>query len=284
MEELRVIEDISYAKNWILHNQETFSNYFVNLVSASIILTIGSFIAKIFSSGINKILLNRKIDSTISNFLSSLLKYVVITFTLVTTLGCLGVQTTSVIAILGAAGMAIGLALQGSLSNFAAGVLLVALRPLKSGEYVDLGGIAGNVLNIHIFYTMLKTLDGKIVVIPNGRIISGNIINYSREPTRRNEFKINVSYQSDLDEVIKIIREVLLKEDRVIKSKDITIGISEFGSSSIVLIIRCWSNTHELNAVYWDLMMKFKKSFDKNKINIPIPQIDIYLNKNKELN
>nr|GFB85202.1 hypothetical protein [Tanacetum cinerariifolium] len=139
--------------------------------------------------------------------------------------GRIGVQTTSVIAILGAAGMAIGLALQGSLSNFAAGVLLVTLRPLKTGEYVNLGNVSGTVLNIHIFYTTLRTLDGKIVVVPNNKIISGNIINYSREPARRNEFSISVAYNTDIDLVVKVLRKVIENEDRVIKDRDIIIGL-----------------------------------------------------------
>jgi small conductance mechanosensitive channel len=171
------------------------------------------------------------------------------------------------------------LALQGSLSNFAAGVLLVTLRPLKTGEYVNLGNVAGTVLNIHIFYTTLRTLDGKIVVVPNNKIISGNIINYSREPARRNEFSISVSYNTDIDLVIKVLRKVIENEDRVMKDRDIVIGLSELAPSSLNFIIRCWSSTDELNAVYWDLMAKFKKELDKNNINIPYPQIDVHLYK-----
>ncbi|QCI22456.1 small-conductance mechanosensitive channel MscS, partial [Buchnera aphidicola] len=210
-----------------------------------------------------------------------LMRYIIITFTLIAALGRIGVQTTSVIAILGAAGMAIGLALQGSLSNFAAGVLLVTLRPLKTGEYVDLGSVAGTVLNIHIFYTTLRTLDGKIVVVPNNKIISGNIINYSREPARRNEFIISVSYNADIDLVIKVLRTVIENEDRVIKDRDIIIGLSELAPSSLNFIVRCWSNNNDLNIVYWDLMAKFKKALDKNNIDIPYPQIDVHLYKKK---
>ncbi|QCI21165.1 small-conductance mechanosensitive channel MscS [Buchnera aphidicola (Hyperomyzus lactucae)] len=281
MDELNVVNDINHAGNWLIRNQELLLGYMVNLTSAVIILIAGMFIAKIISNGVNQVLITRRIDATIAGFLSALMRYIIITFTLIAALGRIGVQTTSVIAILGAAGMAIGLALQGSLSNFAAGVLLVTLRPLKTGEYVDLESVSGTVLNIHIFYTTLRTLDGKIVVVPNNKIISGNIINYSREPARRNEFIISVSYNSDIDLVIKILRAVIEKEDRVIKDRDIIIGLSELAPSSLNFIVRCWSSTNDLNSVYWDLMAKFKKELDKNNINIPYPQIDVHLYKNK---
>lgn len=282
MDELNVVNDINHAGNWLIRNQELLLGYAVNLISAIIILISGMFIAKIISNGVNQVLITRNIDATIAGFLSALMRYIIITFALIAALGKIGVQTTSVIAILGAAGMAIGLALQGSLSNFAAGVLLVTLRPLKTGEYVDLGSVSGTVLNIHIFYTTLRTLDGKIVVVPNNKIISGNIINYSREPARRNEFIISVSYNADIDLVIKVLRNVIENEDRVIKDRDIIVGLSELAPSSLNFIVRCWSNTNDLNIVYWDLMAKFKKALDKNNINIPYPQIDVHLYKTKQ--
>lgn len=281
MDELNVVNDINHAGNWLIRNQELLIGYTFNLASAIIMVIIGMFISKIISNGVNQVLITRNIDATIAGFLSALMRYIIITFAIIAALGRIGVQTTSVIAILGAAGMAIGLALQGSLSNFAAGVLLVTLRPLKTGEYVNLGSVSGTVLNIHIFYTMLRTLDGKIVVIPNNKIISNNIINYSREPARRNEFIISVAYNSDIDLVIKILRKVIEKEDRVIKDKDIIIGLSELAPSSLNFIVRCWSKNNDLNPVYWDLMAKFKKELDKHNINIPYPQLDIHLYKKK---
>ncbi|XBC42695.1 MAG: small-conductance mechanosensitive channel MscS [Buchnera aphidicola (Kaburagia rhusicola ensigallis)] len=281
MEKLNVVNDIHHAGNWLIRNQELLLGYVMNFVSAIIILIVGFFIAKIVSNIINKVLITRNIDSTISGFLAALARYIIITLTLITSLGCIGVQTTSVIAILGAAGMAVGLALQGSLSNFAAGVLLVILRPLRTGEYVNLGNISGTVLNIHIFYTTLRTLDGKMVVIPNGKIISGNIINYSREKTRRNEFIISVSYNSDIDVVIKVLKNVLENEERVLKDKDIIVGLSELAPSSLNFIVRCWSHTDELNIVYWDLMAQFKKALDSNNIDIPYPHLEVYYHKKK---
>ncbi|AAO27114.1 putative membrane protein [Buchnera aphidicola str. Bp (Baizongia pistaciae)] len=279
MTQLNVVNDINHAGNWLIRNQELLLSYIINLISSIIILIIGFFAAKIISNLINKVLITQKIDTTIANFLAALVRYIIITFALIASLGCIGVQTTSVIAILGAAGMAIGLALQGSLSNFAAGVLLVILRPFRTGEYVNLEKISGTVLNIHVFYTTFRTLDGKIVVIPNGKIISGNIINYSREKARRNEFIIGVSYDSDIDKVIKILKNVVKNEKRVLKDRDIIVGLSELAPSSLNFIVRCWSHTDDINIVYWDLMVKFKKALDSNNINIPYPQFDINLKK-----
>lgn len=203
MEDLNVVDSINGAGTWLVRNQELLLSYAVNIVAAIAIVIIGMIVARIVSNTVNRLMLARKIDATVADFLSALVRYGIIAFTLIAALGRVGVQTASVIAVLGAAGLAVGLALQGSLSNLAAGVLLVMFRPFRAGEYVDLGGVAGTVLNVQIFSTTMRTVDGKIVVIPNGKIIAGNIINFSREPVRRNEFIIGVAYDSDIDLVKK---------------------------------------------------------------------------------
>ncbi|WP_343190218.1 small-conductance mechanosensitive channel MscS [Buchnera aphidicola (Mollitrichosiphum nigrofasciatum)] len=279
MEDLNVVDDINHAGNWLILNQKLLLSYIINCISVIIILILGLFLAKIISKGVKKLLIKRHIDNTVAGFIAALAKYITITLTFIASLGKIGVQTTSVITILGAAGMAICLALQSSLSNFAAGVLLVTLRPLRTGEYVELGAISGTVLNVHIFYTMLKTLDGKIAVIPNGKIIAGNIVNYSRESLRRNEFSIPVSHQVDIDFIIQIFDNVLKNEKRVLQDQGVTIGLSEIGPTSLIFIIRCWSKNDELNSVYWDLMYEFKKSLDKNNIQIAPHKININIKK-----
>ena len=172
------------------------------------------------------------------------MRYAVIAFTLIAALGRVGVQTASVIAVLGAAGLAVGLALQGSLSNLAAGVLLVVFRPFRAGEYVDLGGIAGTVLNVQIFSTTLRSADGKIVVVPNGKIIAGNIINFSREPVRRNEFIIGVAYDADIDKVKQLLTNII---------------------------------ESDLQSVYWDVLERIKRDFDAKGIGFPYPQMDVHV-------
>lgn len=179
MEDLNVVDSINHARTWLARNQELLLSYAVNIVAAIAILIVGMIVARVVSNTVNRLMLARKIDATVADFLSALVRYAVIAFTLIAALGRVGVQTASVIAVLGAAGLAVGLALQGSLSNLAAGVLLVMFRPFRAGEYVDLGGVAGTVLNVQIFSTTLRTADGKVVVVPNGKIIAGNIINFS---------------------------------------------------------------------------------------------------------
>lgn len=277
MEELHVVDGLNNAGNWLVRNQALIISYAVNIVAAIAIIIIGMIIARIISNAVNRLLRARHIDATVADFLSALVRYGVIAFTVIAALGRIGVQTASVIAVLGAAGLAVGLALQGSLSNLAAGVLLVTFRPFRTGEFVDLGGVMGTVLHVQIFSTTLRTADGKIVVVPNGKIISGNIVNFSREPVRRNEFIIGVAYEADVDEVIALLQQVVEADCRVLKDKGIQIGLNELAASSMNFVVRCWSNSGDLQDVYWDLLKNFKRALDGKGIGIPYPQMDVHL-------
>ena len=282
MEDLNVVDSINGAGTWLVRNQELLLSYAVNIVAAIAIVIIGMIVARIVSNTVNRLMLARKIDATVADFLSALVRYGIIAFTLIAALGRVGVQTASVIAVLGAAGLAVGLALQGSLSNLAAGVLLVMFRPFRAGEYVDLGGVAGTVLNVQIFSTTMRTVDGKIVVIPNGKIIAGNIINFSREPVRRNEFIIGVAYDSDIDLVKKILTDIIQSEDRILKDREMTVRLNELGASSINFVVRVWSNSSDLQSVYWDVLERIKRDFDANGISFPYPQMDVNFKRVKE--
>jgi small conductance mechanosensitive channel len=281
MEDLHVVDGINSAGGWLIRNQALILSYAVNIVAAIITIIIGMFIARIVSNAINRVLLARHIDATVADFLSAMVRYGIIAFTVIAALGRVGVQTASVIAVLGAAGLAVGLALQGSLSNLAAGVLLVTFRPFKTGEFVDLGGVMGTVQNVQIFSTTLKSADGKIVVVPNGKIIAGNIVNYSREPIRRNEFIIGVAYDADVDQVISLLREVVDADERVLQDLGVQIGLNELAASSLNFVVRCWSKSSDLQNVYWDLMKNFKRTLDANGIGIPYPQMDVHLHQVK---
>ncbi|ORM67034.1 small-conductance mechanosensitive channel MscS [Pantoea rwandensis] len=281
MEDLNVVDGINSAGGWLVRNQALILSYAVNIVAAIITIIIGMFIARIISNAVNRVLLARHIDATVADFLSALVRYGIIAFTIIAALGRVGVQTASVIAVLGAAGLAVGLALQGSLSNLAAGVLLVTFRPFKTGEFVDLGGVMGTVQNVQIFSTTMKSADGKIVVVPNGKIIAGNIINYSREPIRRNEFIIGVAYDADVDQVIALFKEVVEADERVLKEMGIQIGLNELAASSLNFVVRCWSKSSDLQNVYWDLLKNFKRTLDANGIGIPYPQMDVHLHQVK---
>lgn len=278
MEDLNVVNGLNNAGGWLVRNQALLLSYAVNIVAAIAIIIVGMIVARFISNGFNRVLRARHIDATVADFLSALVRYGVIAFTLIAALGRVGVQTASVIAVLGAAGLAVGLALQGSLSNLAAGVLLVTFRPFRTGEFVDIG-VMGTVQNVQIFSTTLKTADGKTVVVPNGKIISGNIVNFSREPVRRNEFIIGVAYDADVDEVIKLLREVVDADPRVLQDMGVQIGLNELAASSLNFVVRCWSKAGDLQDVYWDLMKNFKRTLDAHQIGIPYPQMDVHLHK-----
>ncbi|WP_017348482.1 small-conductance mechanosensitive channel MscS [Pantoea sp. A4] len=281
MEDLNVVDGIHNAGGWLVRNQALLLSYAVNIVAAIGIIVVGIIAARVISNGINRVMRARSIDVTVADFLSSMLRYAIIAFTLIAALGRVGVQTASVIAVLGAATLAVALSLQGSLSNLAAGVLLVTFRPIRTGEYVDLGGVAGTVLNVQIFSTTMRSSDGKIVVVPNSKIISGNILNYSREPMRRNEFVIGVAYDANVDEVLALLRQVVEADARVIQEKGIQVGLNEMAPSSLNFIVRCWSNSGDLQNVYWDLMKDFKNALDAKGIGIPYPQMDVHLHQVK---
>ena len=277
MQDLNVVDSIHNAGSWLARNQELLLSYAVNVAAALAILFVGFIVARVLSNGFNKLLLARSIDQTVADFLSVLVRYVVIAFTLIAALSRVGVQTASVIAVLGAVGLAVGLALQGSLSNFAAGVLLVTFRPFRVGEYVDIGGAAGTVVSVQIFSTTLRTSDGNIVVVPNGGIISSKIINYNREPLSRSQFIIGVSYDADIDQVFAVLRQVVEAEQRVLKDKPVVVALNEMGASTLNVIVRCWTTYNDQTQTYWDLMAAFKRALDANSIGIPYPQMDVHI-------
>ncbi|AKE61785.1 small-conductance mechanosensitive channel MscS [Citrobacter farmeri] len=275
MEDLNVVDSINGAGTWLVRNQELLLSYAVNIVAAVAIVIVGMIVARLVSNTVNRLMVARHIDATVADFLSALVRYGIVAFTLIAALGRVGVQTASVIAVLGAAGLAVGLALQGSLSNLAAGVLLVMFRPFRAGEYVDLGGVAGTVLNVQIFSTTMRTVDGKIVVIPNGKIIAGNIINFSREPVRRNEFTVSVAYDADIDKVKQILTGIIESDDRILKDREMTVRLNELGASSLNFVVRVWSNSGDLQNVYWDVLERIKREFDAAGIRFPYPQMDV---------
>ena len=277
MEDLNVVYSINIAGSWLVRNQALLLSYAVNIVAALAIIIVGLIVARIVSNTVNRLMRARHIDATVADFLSALVRYAVIAFTLIAALGRVGVQTASVIAVLGAAGLAVGLALQGSLSNLAAGVLLVVFRPFRAGEYVDLGGIAGTVLNVQIFSTTLRSADGKIVVVPNGKIIAGNIINFSREPVRRNEFIIGVAYDADIDKVKQLLTNIIESDERILKDREMTVRLNELGASSVNYVVRVWSKSSDLQSVYWDVLERIKRDFDANGIGFPYPQMDVHV-------
>lgn len=267
------------ALNWFNGNQDLLLQYAVNVISALLILIIGNWIVKGIANGVAKVLRKKQLDNAVVDFIHTFVRYLLFVIVIIAALGRLGVQTASVVAVIGAAGLAVGLALQGSLSNFAAGVLIVAFRPFKSGDYVELAGVAGSVDSIQIFSTILKTPDNKMVVVPNGSVISSPITNYSRHDTRRIDFVIGVSYKADLKKTKEVLADVLAQETRLLNTPAPTIGVVALADSSVNLVVRPWVRTADYWAVYFDLLQAIKERLDSEGIEIPFPQMDVHLNK-----
>ncbi|TXX49792.1 small-conductance mechanosensitive channel MscS [Vibrio cholerae] len=274
-----IVESFNEMNTWLITNSDLLIQYGVNVISAILILFVGNIVVKAVAGSVAKVLRSKEMDKAVVEFIHGLVRYTLFIIVLIAALSRIGVQTASVVAVLGAAGLAVGLALQGSLSNFAAGVLIVAFRPFKAGDYVEIAGVAGSVDSILIFQTVLKTPDNKMVVVPNSAVIGGAITNYSRHATRRVDMVIGVSYKSDLQKTKRVLRETLEKDPRILKDPDITIGVLTLADSSINFVVRPWCKTEDYWKVYYDSMQAIKEAMDANGIEIPFPQMDVHLNK-----
>ncbi len=277
--EVPIVESFNQVNTWLTNNSDLLIQYGVNVISAILILFIGNLVVKGVAGSVANVLKKKEMDKAVVEFIHGLVRYTLFIIVLIAALSRIGVQTASVVAVLGAAGLAVGLALQGSLSNFAAGVLIVAFRPFKAGDYVEIAGVAGSVDSILIFQTVLKTPDNKMVVVPNSAVIGGAITNYSRHATRRVDMVIGVSYKSDLQKTKRVLRETLEKDPRILKDPDITIGVLTLADSSINFAVRPWCKTEDYWKVYYDSMQAIKEALDANGIEIPFPQMDVHLNK-----
>ncbi len=275
----QLVDSISQVNSWLSNNSDILIQYGVNIVSAILILFIGNIIVKGIANSVSKVLSKKEMDPAVVEFINGLIRYLLFVIVLIAALGRVGVQTASVVAVIGAAGLAVGLALQGSLSNFAAGILIVAFRPFKSGDFVEIAGVAGIVEAIQIFQTVLKTGDNKMVVVPNSSVIGGAITNYSRHPMRRIDLTIGVSYKANLKQTKQVLKNVVEADARVLKEKDVTVGVVALADSSVNFVVRPWVKTEDYWAVYFDLMQAIKEALDENGIEIPFPQMDVHLNK-----
>lgn len=251
----------------------------LNLLIALLVFLIGRMIAKGISKMVGRLLIHTKLDIILVEFVQSLVNALLLVVVIVAALDQLGVNTTSLIAILGAAGLAIGLALQGSLQNFAAGFMLLLFRPFKSGDFIEAAGTMGVVEKISIFSTIMRTGDNKEVTIPNGAIYSGNIINYSARATRRIDMVFGIGYGDDMKKARDIIAAVLAADDRVLADPEPVIAVSELGASSVNFVVRPWVKTDDFWPVKFDLTEKIKQAFDDQGISIPFPQMDVHMHK-----
>lgn len=266
---------------WFTDNQTMLQDFAIKFVVALAILFIGKFVAKLVSKGVQKLLAHKGVDNTVISFVGSLAYGLLVLVAFIAAISHLGFNTSSLVAIVGAAGLAIGLALQGSLSNFASGILLISFKPFKSGDFVEVAGNAGIVEEVHIFSTQLRTGDNKTVIIPNGAITSGTITNYSRKPTRRIDLVIGVSYDADLAKTKEILSRVVNEHELVLKDQAVTIGVSALADSSVNLVVRPWVKTENYWPVHFDLLETIKVELDKAGIEIPYPQLSVHVNQEK---
>ena len=251
----------------------------INIAVAVAIFYVGKIVVGLFVRGLRKVMRTREVDKTLETFVSNLVRISLMIVVIIAAISQIGIETTSFIAIFGAAGLAVGLALQGSLSNFAAGVLIVLFRPYRVGDYVEAAGIAGSVQQVQILTTILKTPDNKTIIVPNSQIMDSVITNYSANDTRRVDMVVGVSYSDDLDKVHKAIRELIDADERILDDPECTIAVSELADSSVNFVVRPWVKTADYWPVHFDLTEAIKKRFDKEGISIPFPQQDVYLHK-----
>lgn len=277
--ETPLVDGINQAETWLTNNSDLLVQYGVNIISALLILFIGNIVVKAVANSVAKVLKKKNMDKAVVEFIHGLVRYMLFVIVLIAALGRVGVQTASVVAVIGAAGLAVGLALQGSLSNFAAGVLIVAFRPFKSGDYVEIGGVAGSVESIQIFQTVLTTPDNKMVVVPNGSVIGSPITNYSRHDTRRVDLVIGVSYSANLQQTKELLTKICESDERILKEPGVQVGVHTLADSSVNFVVRPWVKTADYWNVYFDLMQAIKEGLDKEGIEIPFPQMDVHLNK-----
>ncbi len=252
------------------------SEYGVKIIIALIIFIIGKRVARGISNVAIKAMQKQGVDVELIGFVGSLFYWALFAIVIIASLGQLGIQTASFVAILGAAGLAVGLALQGSLSNFAAGVLIILLRPIRVGEFVEMAGTSGTVNNIRIFTTELRTPDNKAVTIPNARVLDSNIINYSSTGTRRVDIVVGIGYSDDIDHARKVIQRVIDTDKRILKDPTPEVAVNQLADSSVNFIVRPWVKSNNYWGVHNDLIENVKKEFDAEGISIPFPQREIH--------
>ena len=253
------------------------SGFGMQLIAAIAVFVIGRWVVRRLANFLERAMTRANTDPTLVGFFRNIVYFGLLTMVVIASVSQLGIQTTSFIAVLGAAGLAIGLALQGSLANFASGVLMIIFRPFKAGDFIEAGGTTGTVEEIQLFTSRLRTPDNKVIIIPNSQITAGTITNFSARDTRRLDLVFGVSYGDDLDKVKRVINEVLAEETRLLDDPEPAVGVLNLGDSSVDFAVRPWVKSEDYWGVFFDLQEAMKKRFDREGISIPFPQQDVHL-------
>jgi small conductance mechanosensitive channel len=263
----KIIETITY---WV-------TTYSIKILAAILIFLIGKWIAGKISKLVTTLLEKSNVDVTLTRFLENIIYYVLMILIIIAAAGQLGINTTSFLTIVGAAGLAVGLALKDSLSNFASGVMLILFRPYRTGDFVDIAGVTGNVINIAMFNTTMNTPDNKRVIVPNASITSNVITNVTANDTRRVDLVIGIGYDDDIKKAKDVLHRIIKEESRVLDKPATNIAVSELADSSVNFVVRPWVKTDDYWDVYFDLTEKIKTTFDEEGISIPYPQQDVHI-------
>jgi len=253
--------------------------YAINFVVAILIFVIGKKLARFGATIVEKLLVKSKVDETLTNFLTKVVYSVLIVIVVLATLSKLGIETTSFIAILGAVGLAIGLAFQSTLSNISAGVMIIIFRTFSIGDFIEAAGVSGSIEEINLFNTVFKTVDNKVIIVSNSNIIGGNIINYSKKDTRRVDFVFGIGYDDDLKLAKNTLMDIITSDSGVLKDPEPFVAVSELANSSVNFVVRVWVKSSDYWGVNFDTIEKVKLTFDEKNISIPYPQMDIHNHK-----
>jgi len=251
----------------------------IKLIAAIATYVIGRMVVRLLMKVLRKIMGRAKLDGMLVDFLAGILNALLSLVVIIAALKQLGVDTTSLVALIGAAGLAVGLALQDSLKNFASGVLMIIFRPFADGDFVEAGGTAGVVEKINIFSTTMRTPDNREIIVPNGAIYDGNITNFSKRDTRRIDMVFGIGYDDDLKQAKQLILDILTADERILKDPEPVVAVSELADSSVNFVVRPWVATDDYWDVHFDLTERIKLAMDENGISIPYPQMDVHLSK-----
>ena len=268
---------MEYIQNYLPIIKESFLIYGMNFIKAIAIFIIGRFIVNIVSKGIGKAMERSGTDPMLAKFVTNIAYALMLTFVVIASISQLGVQTASLVAILGAAGLAVGLALQGSLANFAAGVMTIIFRPYNVGDVVEVAGQTGQVEEVDIFTTTLRLPDKTKIIIPNGQALEGAITNYTEAGNRRMDLAVGISYDANIQEAREVILNAIAKSDYVLESPAPAVGVTELADNSVNLTVRPWAKASDHPAATLELLELIKVALDEANIGIPYPQRDVHL-------
>ena len=247
------------------------------ILFAVIVLIVGRWIVRRLNKLVNKILTKREVDASLTTFVRSLVSITLNLLLVIVIIGILGIETSSFIALFASAGVAVGMALSGTLQNFAGGVMILLFKPFKVGDFIEAQGQSGTVREIQIFNTILTTADNKVIIIPNGGLSTGLMKNYSKEPTRRVDWEFGIAYGDDYTKAREVLARLLDADSRVLKEPPYFIALTSLGASSVSIVVRAWVNSADYWGVYFDMNEKVYKTFAQENLNIPFPQMDIHL-------